>query len=212
MPNWCNNTVEINHTDKSKMYELVGAINEGRFCDHVMPVPESLKIVAGMVSDEAEQKKLEEDTARNLEVHGYGNWYDYCVNNWGTKWDVEAYDTVDYDDQHAKHGITFGFDSAWAPPLGIYEALVEQGFTVRGYYYEPGMCFAGIWEDGCDDFYELNEMTSTELADTLPSVLDDMFCISENAAEWEAENAEEDEVQEWYEEGVEKKGLTPHKS
>jgi hypothetical protein len=177
-----------------------------------MPVPESLKIVAGMVSDEAEQKKLEEDTARNLEVHGYGNWYDYCVNNWGTKWDVEAYDTVDYDDQHAKHGITFGFDSAWAPPLGIYEALVEQGFTVRGYYYEPGMCFAGIWEDGCDDFYELNEMTSTELADTLPSVLDDMFCISENAAEWEAENAEEDEVQEWYEEGVEKKGLTPHKS
>jgi hypothetical protein len=31
-------------------------------------------------------------------------------------------------------------------------------------------------------------------------------------AMWEAENSEEDEVQEWYEEGVEKKGLTPHKS
>ena len=89
---------------------------------------------------------------------------------------------------------------------------MDQGFSVRAYYHEPGMCFAGIWEDGCDDFYELNEMDSTEVADNIPSVLDEMFCISEDMAMWEEENKEEDEVQEWYEDGVEKKGLTPYKS
>ena len=195
MPNWCNNTVEISHADQSKMEALVAAINEGKFCNHVIPVPESLHIVAGRVGEDsdANQKKLEEDTARNVELHGYGNWYDFCVGEWGTKWDVDPYNPIEFDSEWDKNNkITFGFDSAWAPPLGVYEALVEQGFSVRGYYYESGMCFAGIWEDGVDDFYELGDCANAdEMAETLPTELDEMFCISENTREWEEENAEE---------------------
>ena len=212
MPNWCNNTVEISHADQSKMEALVAAINEGKFCNHVIPVPESLHIVAGRVGEDsdANQKKLEEDTARNVELHGYGNWYDFCVGEWGTKWDVDPYNPIEFDSEWDKNNkITFGFDSAWAPPLGVYEALVEQGFAVRGYYYESGMCFAGIWEDGVDDFYEIPG-NSVDVAEELPTALDEMFCISESMAEYEAENAEEDEVQEWYEDGVNKLGLEPH--
>ena len=187
MPNWCNNTVEISHPDTAKVYELVEAINAGKFCNYAIPVPEDLQIVAGSLGDSDEQKKLEEATARNIEKHGYGNWYDFCVAKWGTKWDVDAYDTVEYDDQHDKHGITFGFDSAWSPPVGVYEALVEQGFTVKAYYYEPGMCYAGIWEDGNDDYYEFSNMDSEQVAEDLPAELDEMFAISEQMAEWEAE-------------------------
>ena len=44
MPNWCNNTVEISHKDRSKMEALVEAINKGEFCNHVIPVPESLHL------------------------------------------------------------------------------------------------------------------------------------------------------------------------
>ena len=212
MPNWCNNTVEISHKDKSKMEALVAAVNEGKFCNHVIPVPEDLHIVAGCVSDEAEQKKLEEDTERNVEVHGYGNWYDFCVNEWGTKWDVDAYNPIELDSEWDKNNkVTFGFDSAWSPPLGVYAALIEQGFAVRGYYYESGMAYCGIYDEDGDDYYELGDMSSTEVADTLPSELDEMFCISEGIAEWEEDNAEEDEVTEWYEGGVEKLGLEPHK-
>jgi hypothetical protein len=36
-------------------------------------------------------------------------------------------------------------------------------------------------------------MSSTEIAETLPAELDEAFGISESAAEWEAENAEEEE-------------------
>ena len=213
MPNWCNNTVEVSHTDKAKMFALVEAINEGKFCNHVIPVPEDMHIVAGRVGDDTnpEQIELEAKEKANLEKHGYSTWYDFCVNEWGTKWDVDPYNPVEFDDQWDKNNkITFGFDSAWAPPCGVYAALIDQGFAVRAYYYESGMAFCGIYDENGDDYYEISDMSSTEVADAIPSVLDDMFGISECIAEYEAE--EEDEVQEWYEDGVNKLGLEPHKA
>ena len=188
MPNWCNNTVEISHSDRSKMDALVDAINEGKFLNHIIPVPDSLHITAGRegADDDPKQIELERREKENLEQHGYANWYDFCVARWGTKWDVEAYDTVDKDDK-----ITFGFDSAWSPPIGIYEAMVEQGFSVRAYYYEPGMAFAGVWEDGEDDYYELGGMSSDEVRETLPESLDECMGISETMAEYEDMENEE---------------------
>ena len=190
MPNWCNNSVEIYHEDPNMIERVRTAFNDGRLLAEFIPIPQSLRIVAGCVGDPDEQKKLEEDTARNKEVHGYGNWYDYCVNEWGTKWDVGADGNPAQD---IPGGLMLGFESAWAPPCGAYEKLTEQGFRIRAMYFEPGMAFAGVWEDGFDDYYEYGGMSSTEIAETLPAELDEAFCISEDVAQWEAENAEEEE-------------------
>ena len=190
MPNWCNNSVEIYHDDPKMIERVRTAFNDGRLLAEFIPIPQSLKIVAGCVGDPDEQKKLEEDTARNREVHGYGNWYDYCVNEWGTKWDVGADGNPAQD---IPGGLMLGFESAWAPPCAAYEKLTEQGFRIRAMYFEPGMAFAGVWEDGFDDYYEYGGMSSTEIAETLPAELDEAFCISEDVAQWEAENAEEEE-------------------
>ena len=190
MPNWCNNTLELQHEDPAMIERARVAFNDGRLCEEFVPVPASLHIVAGCVSDEAEQKKLEEDTARNVAEHGYGNWYDYCVNEWGTKWDVGA------DGQPAQDipgGLMLSFDSAWSPPIGAYEKLTDMGFRIRAMYYEGGMAFAGVWDDGSDDYYEYGGMSSDEIAKTLPPELDEAFCISEQVAEWEEENEETDE-------------------
>jgi hypothetical protein len=166
------------------------AFNDGALLNEFIPVPESLRIVAGSVGDPVEQKKLEEDTERNRQVHGYGNWYDFCVNEWGTKWDIGADGNPAQD---IPGGLMLGFESAWAPPTGAYEKLTEQGFRIRAMYFEPGMAFAGIWEDGNDDYYEYGGMDSTQIAEELPPELDEAFCISEDVAQWEAENAEEEE-------------------
>jgi Ferredoxin-like domain in Api92-like protein len=192
MPNWCNNTVEINHKDPAKMYALVEAVNEGKFCNFAIPVPESLHIVAGRAGadDTPEQKALVEAEERNLEAHGYKNWWDFCTNEWGTKWDVDPYESVEYDDAHDKRGITFGFDSAWSPPTGVYEALMDQGYSVRAYYYEPGMAFCGIYDENGDDCYNIGDMTSETVKDAIPEALDEMFGISETIAEYEEEENE----------------------
>ena len=191
MPNWCNNSVEIYHEDPAMIERVRTAFNDGRLLAEFIPIPQSLKIVAGCVGDPDEQKKLEEDTARNKEVHGYGNWYDYCVNEWGTKWDVGADGNPAQD---IPGGLMLGFESAWAPPCAAYEKLTEQGFRIRAMYFEPGMAFAGIWEDGIDDFYEYGGLDSAGIAEELPVELDEAFGISESVAEWEAENAEEENI------------------
>ena len=77
-----------------------------------------------------------------------GEWdYHVALEKWGTKWDVEPMD-VDFDGTT----LSSSFDSAWSPPVALYEYLVAQGFEVSANYYEPGMDYAGEWVDG-DDFY-----------------------------------------------------------
>ena len=195
MPNWCNNVVEIAHKDPAKLKEVVDAFNRGEFCQYAIPVPDDLKIVAGRVGDDQDeaQKKLEEDTARNIAKHGYGNWYDFCVNEWGTKWDVggdSCFDPAELEE--GQTNATLSFDSAWSPPTGVYEALVEQGVEVRGYYYEPGMAYCGVWDDGFDDYYEIGGQTWEDVKDEIPEALDEMFGISDTMAEYESMREEEE--------------------
>jgi hypothetical protein len=80
MPNWCNNNISISHEDPTKLEALAQAVREGKFCNHVIPVPEDLQIVAGRVGadDNAEQIELERKTAENVQKYGAGNWYDFC--------------------------------------------------------------------------------------------------------------------------------------
>jgi len=187
MPNWCNNVVELSHENPEMMERAVKSFYDGSFLNEFVPVPEDLHITAGRESDENAQKALEEKEKANLEKYGYANWYDYCVNEWGTKWDVEPYEPVSLQ----KDGrLTLSFDSAWSPPTQAYEKLTELGFSVRAYYYECGMGFCGVWDDGDDDYYEINGQSADEVADSLPEPLDDMFCISENIRMWEEENEE----------------------
>jgi len=189
MPNWCNNSVEIYHEDPAMIERVRKAFNDGALLNEFIPIPDSLKIVAGCVGDPDEQKKLEEDTERNRQVHGYGNWYDFCVNEWGTKWDIGADGNPAQD---FPGGLTLGFESAWSPPVAAYEKLTEQGFRIRAMYFEPGMAFAGVWDNGVDDYYEYGGLDSKGIAETLPVELDEAFGISESAAEWEAENIDID--------------------
>ena len=193
MPNWCNNVIEVSHIDRSKMEALVAAVNDHNFFKHVIPIPEGLDIVAGRVGadDNAEQIALEAQEKLNEERHGYKNWYDFCVNEWGTKWDTDAYDTVILPEDSNK--VTFGFDTAWGPATGVYDALMDQGFAVRAYYYEPGMCFCGVYDENGDDYYDLSEMSSAQVAEEIPAALDEMMGISETMAEYEEDNAEESE-------------------
>jgi hypothetical protein len=190
MPNWCNNTVELYHEDPAMLERAREAFNKGALLHEFIPVPLCLtETMAGAHGDPEKQAALEKSEQDNLNAYNYKNWYDFCVAEWGTKWDVGG---DGYPAQDIPGGLMLTFDSAWAPPTNAYERLMEQGFKIRAMYYEPGMAFAGIWEDGNDDYYEYGEMNSTEVADTLPAELDEAFCISESMAEYEEENQEID--------------------
>jgi len=186
MPNWCNNTVEIYHDDPAMLERVRKAFKEGRLLDEFIPVPKELQIVAGSVGDanDPEQIKLVEQTELNLITHGYGNWYDFCVNEWGTKWDVGA-DGAEAQDING--GLILSFDSAWSPPCAAYEKLLDMGFRVYATYYESGMCYCGIWDNGNDIFFEYGGMSAAEARAELPVELDEAYGISEYLDECEAQ-------------------------
>jgi hypothetical protein len=189
MPNWCNNSVEIYHEDPAMIERVRTAFNDGRLLDEFIPVPQALRDTVSGSMGEDKRAEHEAQQAANLEKYGYNDWYSFCVNEWGTKWDVGGDNLA----QDIPGGLMLGFESAWAPPVGAYEKLTEQGFRIRAMYYEPGMAFAGVWEEGQDDYYDYNGLDSAGIAEALPVELDEAFGISESAAEWEAENAEDEE-------------------
>jgi hypothetical protein len=181
------------------------AFKEARLCEEFAPVPKSLHIVAGRVGDPDEQKKLEEQEELNRVTHGYANWYDYCVNEWGTKWDVGGDDYNEASDD-GPNATSMSFDSAWAPPCAAMEKFMDLGFRVKLYYWESGMCFAGCFDENGDDYYELSDMTADEVEDALPSEIDIHFCISESMREWEEDNKEDEELYTWVKEGAKEEG------
>jgi hypothetical protein len=198
MPNWCNNNLTLEHEDPKMIQRAFDALERGEFLNEFIPVPKQLQIVAGCVGDPDEQAKLEADTKRNLEELGYGNWYDYCVGEWGTKWDVGDQGCSDiHPDGRMLHTT---FDSAWSPPVRAYEKLTELGFTVNAMYYEPGMCYAGSWQDGCDEEVSLEGMSADDIEADYPE-LDEAFGISECIREYQAEN--EEELTAWIKDGIE---------
>lgn len=155
MPNWCENVACVKHSDRSMLQKVVDGFNgKGLFSAFLPTPPELLK----------------------------GNdWYDWRVNNWGTKWDVskQSFPEIIVDGQ-----INLTFDTAWSPPISFYEHLLTLGFEVDAYYYEGSMDFCGHWHNGEDAYYEGT--------DNVPENVDRMFNISERKEEDVYSEGEED--------------------
>lgn len=190
MPNWCNNYLELEHEDPAMITRAQKAFADAKLLEEFCPVPASLHIVAGRVGDPDEQKKLEEDTENNVATYGYGNWYDYCVNEWGTKWDVGG--EGDQATVESPNAIKMNFDSAWAPPIAAMEKFQDLGFKVKLIYWESGMCFCGMFDENGDDYLDYTDMSAAEVAEAINPEVDECMCIVENLEEWEEENKEDE--------------------
>jgi len=176
------------------------ALDRGEFLNEFIPVPEDLKITSGFLGNGDEQKELERKTAENREKYGYGNWYDFCVGEWGTKWDVGGDGQTDiHPDGKMLHTV---FDSAWSPPVNAYMKLEELGFGVNAMYYEGGMCYAGAYGSGNDEEINLEGMSADDIENHYPE-LDEAFGISESIREYQS--MEEEDLTQWIKEGVEAK-------
>jgi hypothetical protein len=89
--------------------------------------------------------------------------------------------------QDINGGLILSFDSAWSPPVTAYEKLLDMGFRIYATYYESGMCFCGIWDNGDDIYFEYGSMSAAEARDEIPVELDEAYGISEYLDECEAQ-------------------------
>lgn len=176
MPNWCENNVTIGHKLKRKLIPLAKECMKDKhnLFNLIKPQPDWMTTP----NDKGELPKLKDIKDKDGGILGQikefpdgthdDRWYDWRCNNWGTKWDVNEYWNscfpINYMgankmniDRSYNYELEIGFDSAWAPPLGIYESLVEQGFYVCATYIEGGMGYCGEWLNGNDTCFDFDD-------------------------------------------------------
>ena len=159
MPNWCNNNLTLHHEDPSMIQRAITAFSEGKLCQEFHPM----------------QPQLLEDES----------WYNWRVENWGTKWDVggEGLEAELINETT----VQLSFDSAWNPPLYFYQHLEENhGFTVTASWFEPGMGFAGEIYDGEMQHYEWSNLE--EAKEVIPEHIEEQYGIIADLESWEEEN------------------------
>ena len=209
MPNWCDNQLSI--TGPNSVIDKIEKIvkdddshkNNG-LLNFFYPMPKALEGTEAGPPAKTKKEKLER--ARLQVEYGASNWYDWRTTNWSTKWEVCEFYGVDRqyhsEQNEGESTISFGFSSAWAPPIGAYEMFLEKNeeCSLRAFYYEGGCDFMGEWNDGVDDCYAPSDYKSTDdfWQDGVGSTLDDTFNITESMAEYEAElEAEKEDVHEY---------------
>ena len=202
MPNWCDNQLSITGPNSviDKIEKIVkedDSHKENGLLHFFHPMPKELE---GTTSPSSSAKKPQPM------IEGFDCWYDWRCHNWSTKWEVCEFYGVDRqyhsEQNEGESTISFGFSSAWAPPIGAYEKFLENNSdcSVRAFYYEGGCDFMGEWYDGVDDCYAPSDYKSTDdfWQDGIGSTLDDVFNITESMAEYEAEQeAEKEDVHEY---------------
>lgn len=76
--------------------------------------------------------------------------YDWCVENWGTKWDVFDVEVMSLVDDT----LELTFSTAWSPPTEALQHGAERyGFDFFLTYKEYGMMFTGLATPDTDETY-----------------------------------------------------------
>ena len=203
MPNWCDNQITITGPNSviDKIEKIVTEEKDGEgLLNYFHPMPRQLEDTTSPSSSADKPQPM---------VEGFDCWYDWRCENWSTKWDVNEFYGVDrqhLNDSLDESIISFGFSSAWSPPINAYQSFLMNmseknlDVSVKAYYYEGGCDFMGCWDNGDDDCYAPSDYKSTDdfWQDGIGSTLDEMFNITESMAEYEAEQeAEKEDVHEY---------------
>jgi len=137
MPNWCDNelTMEGTPEDVEKVFEFMKTAECEFDFNQAIPYPQKYK----EMDDERERlgyKEFHEKYGENASDGYNAGGYDWCIENWGTKWNA--------CEPHRERDV-MQFETAWSPPSPIVIALAKKFQSVSFYleYFEGGMGFAG---------------------------------------------------------------------
>lgn len=150
MPNHITNTLEITvwHSDNDdyirKVLDLITTDDpELPYIDFNAIIPPPEDMFTGNLSIEDRQYCAEA---------GIPNWYDWQIQNWGTKWNAYSQEIL----ENSHDCLKLQFDTAWAPPepvIARLRSLLEEKFPasegyevyVNGFWVEEGYQSAGVF-------------------------------------------------------------------
>lgn len=151
-------------------------------------------------SDWEEILKLGRQACSNIITYGASTWYQWCIANWGTKWNVHADDEAIIDTDGS---ITF--ETAWSAPQPIIYTIVKHMAHTQG--LRGTMCIRHQWADedigsNCgEQSFEINFDDADPVRSTRRSYIDADKMNRQEARSfansiWGWEDDENDEIEE----------------
>ncbi len=156
MPNHCYNRVSVysdNEQDIQTLFDIfengTNPKNDLTVFGQIIPEPNWKEIPVGGKLPVMDKREFgmglsfeSTDEEGRPQMTQDARWYDWRIQNWGTKWD--CYDLT-IDESELPNGFEASFNTAWSPPEDIYNALKEkfEGMSISWFYDEPGMEIAG---------------------------------------------------------------------
>ena len=101
--------------------------------------------------------ELGKQYVENIKKYNFPQWYDWCVKNWGTKWNVEEDVDIVYDKNIDEYDISF--QTAWSVPTGIVKRYSELCKDDEEFYWE--------YEDEDYDGTHILRKINGEIIDTI---------------------------------------------
>ena len=163
MPNWCENNLTIQHKDKDKIESILKTVESCLNHKATKDFEETDKknTYVGLLQSLVPMPKELEGTTKPGDEP---NWYDWCCENWGCKWDIYEYYThepkLEYDGE--LYFIELGFDTAWSPPVEAYKKLEKMGYHIYATFLEAGFDYVGRYTEGVDTTYSLDDVPKTD--------------------------------------------------
>ena len=126
-------------------------LKDGTITNHLRWMMEKSQVEKEELSEVVDKWEAENKIDKNLgqriianrEKYDCGDWYEWSINNWGTKWEASEITIEDH---------LICFETAWSPCSPIVEKLADRfpqlAFIYK--YFEPGVCLAGreVYEGG----------------------------------------------------------------
>jgi hypothetical protein len=147
MPNWCQNRVSFYSEDTSALEKLLNIFQSDEPFNSIVPSPD-WKTTPNDKGDLPVKREMKNPDGRVVyttydfpDGTNDDRWYDWNVNNWGTKWEVSDVECDHWDG----NSFECEFETAWSPPEGIFYALRQlfPDVDITWFYDEPGMMVAG---------------------------------------------------------------------
>ena len=144
MPNWTsNNVLFVGKENQLKKLQTMLKSDDNDFdFNNIIPMPEELKdTVSGSESAKPEWQKLKSKELK--EKFGADDWYNWSINNWGTKWN-----SVDTEVEQRDGTLIYRFETAWDAPRRIAEALLRMQKTIL---QDINISWECVHEDGAEE-------------------------------------------------------------
>lgn len=161
MPNWVYNRVTVYGTPEQLEAFRVKAGKPGQFRD--ADGDESLSVFSFWNFVRPEPEILDEYWGGTSEMglsfdymkENNNNWYSWNNRNWGTKWDASGPEFIDSDTGEM---IEYTFDTAWAPPVPVFRAIVEQHPDLKFFFlYEEEQGWGGEMQSVNGELVQVDE-------------------------------------------------------